>query len=397
MIYIYCYKLYKFVVNIVIRKCRYRFFQQRYDARGRLGFTGLQKCTAAMRLIAYGNTADSVDEYLQMSERTARESLYRFSRGVYHTFRGVYLRGPTVDDVKKLYAAHEERHGFPGMLGSLDCTHWDWRNCPTAWKGMYTGGHHGVPSLVLEAVASADLWIWHAYFGVAGSNNDINVLDQSPIFDDMLMGKAPDAPFQVNGNQYRYGYYLTDGIYPPYATLVKAKRLAHRPMDEVFTRRQAAARKDVECAFGVMKSKWHIFLNAARPYHLDNLRYIMYAMIIMHNMVIEDQGRHICPYVPTDPRPILYPVGSNEYRHRSVDIHDQDIHNRLHEDLTTHIFYTPRNVEDAGLPVGVQPVVPPVDPFADVPDDELPVDEDDDDDDDDDEGLDDYDDVIDDD
>ena len=390
MIYIYCYKLYKFVVNIFIRKCRYRFFQQRYDARRRLGFTGLQKCTAAMRLIAYGNTADSVDEYLQMSERTARECLYRFSRGVYHTFRDVYLRGPTEADVKKLYEAHEERHGFPGMLGSLDCTHWDWRNCPTAWKGMYTGGHHGVPSLVLEAVASADLWIWHAYFGVAGSNNDINVLDQSPIFDDMLMGKAPDAPFEVNGNRYKYGYYITDGIYPPYATLVKAKRLAHRPRDEVFTTRQAAARKDVECAFGVMKSKWHIFQHAARPYHLDNLRYIMYAMIIMHNMVIEDQGRHICPYVPTDPRPILYPVGSNEYRHRGVDIHDHNIHNQLHEDLTTHIFYNPRNMEDAGLPVGVAPGVPPVDPFADVPDDELPVDEDD-------EGLEDYDDVVDDD
>jgi hypothetical protein len=32
---------------------------------------------------------------------------------------------------------------------------------------------------MLEAVASLDLWIWHAFFGVAGSNNDINVLDQS--------------------------------------------------------------------------------------------------------------------------------------------------------------------------------------------------------------------------
>ena len=35
---------------------------------------------------------------------------------------------------------------------------------------------------MLEAVASADIWIWHAFFGVAGSNNDINVLKQSPLF-----------------------------------------------------------------------------------------------------------------------------------------------------------------------------------------------------------------------
>lgn len=88
--------------------------------------------------------------------------------------------------------------------------------------------------------------------------------------------------FQVNGNHYQYGYYPTGDIYPPYATLVKAKRLAHRPRDEIFTMRHVAAQNDVECAFGVMKAKWHIFLNAACSYHLDNLRSIMYAMIIMH-------------------------------------------------------------------------------------------------------------------
>ena len=83
-----------------------------------------------------------------------------------------------------------------------------------AWKGQYSSSHHGAPSLVLEAIASQDLWIWHAFFGVAGSNNDVNVLDQSPIFDDLLSGKASDAPFTVNGNEYKFGYYLTDGIYP---------------------------------------------------------------------------------------------------------------------------------------------------------------------------------------
>ncbi|GJW75060.1 putative RNA-directed DNA polymerase [Tanacetum coccineum] len=48
---------------------------------------------------------------------------------------------------------------------------------------------------MLEAVASHDLWIWHAFFGVAGANNDINVLDNSPLFDDLLDDKAPLALF----------------------------------------------------------------------------------------------------------------------------------------------------------------------------------------------------------
>jgi hypothetical protein len=35
---------------------------------------------------------------------------------------------------------------------------------------------------ILEAVASQDLWIWYAFFfGMEGSNNDIKMLQQSPI------------------------------------------------------------------------------------------------------------------------------------------------------------------------------------------------------------------------
>ncbi|XP_023762923.1 protein ALP1-like [Lactuca sativa] len=270
-----------------------------------------------------GESPDSIDDYMRMSERIARESLYLLARGVVETFNEQYSHKPSLHDMQQLYAAHEERHGFPGMLGSIDCTHWKWRNCPVAWKGQYSSSHHGAPSLVLEAIASQDLWIWHAFFRVAGSNNDVNVLDdQSPIFDDLLSGKASNAPFTVNGNEYKFGYYLTDGIYPQYSTFVKAFRHPIDPRDKYFKRRQEGARKDVERAFGVLKSKWHIVEHAARPYELDTLRYIMYACIVMHNMVVEDKGRNIATYSLMEPRHVQFQLGTSEYLHRVVDIQD---------------------------------------------------------------------------
>lgn len=109
---------------------------------------------------------------------------------------------------------YEQRHVFPDMLGSLDCMIWAWKNCPVAWRAQYTRGVHGYPTIVLEAVASANLWIWHAFFGVAGSRNDINVLNESSLFNDVWKGNAPEVDFLVNGTQYTKGCYLIYGIYP---------------------------------------------------------------------------------------------------------------------------------------------------------------------------------------
>ncbi|XP_026416459.1 uncharacterized protein LOC113311881 [Papaver somniferum] len=91
------------------------------------------------------------------------------------------MRQPTTEDTKRLLAENEAR-GFPGMLGSLYCTHWEWKYCPTEEFGRHVG-HIKKLNLVLQAVASYDRWFWHCYFGEAGANNDLNVLAQSRLFD----------------------------------------------------------------------------------------------------------------------------------------------------------------------------------------------------------------------
>ncbi|GKB16020.1 ALP1-like protein isoform X1 [Tanacetum coccineum] len=157
-----------------------------------------------------------------MSERSSRLSRDHFCSSVMEIFRPGYLRKLTVTDVVKLYRHHEEKHGFSGMLGSLDCTDWEWFGCPYAFKGQYVRRYHGSnPFILLEVVASQDLWIWHAFFGVVGSNNDINVVYQSPLFNDLKIGRAPEIPFVTNGVTYAWRYYLVDGIYLKLTTLVK--------------------------------------------------------------------------------------------------------------------------------------------------------------------------------
>nr|GEW13928.1 zinc finger, PHD-type [Tanacetum cinerariifolium] len=151
---------------------------------------------------------------MQMGGTTARDSLRIFCKVIRNLYGEEFLRKLTYTDMEKLYAYHDEKHEFPVMLGSIDCTHWPWANCPVAFRAQFSRGDHGPdPYILLETIASNDLWIWHAFFGVSGMNNDVNVLRQSPLFNDLKSGRAPDVSFVANNVPYKRGYYLTDGIY----------------------------------------------------------------------------------------------------------------------------------------------------------------------------------------
>jgi hypothetical protein len=117
-------------------------------------------------MLSYGAPTDAQDDYLRMSESTAIECMYKFCRAMVGHFGKNYLRGPTEAKIARLMAQNAAR-GFPGMLGSIDCMHWSWKNYPFAWQGLYKGCH-GYCSVVLEAVADYNLWIWHPFFGKAG-------------------------------------------------------------------------------------------------------------------------------------------------------------------------------------------------------------------------------------
>jgi hypothetical protein len=99
------------------------YFRCRLDCTGMAGFSALQKCMVAMRMLAYGAPGDSVDDYLRMAESIALDCFYRFCMAVIAVFGDIYLRSPTVEDTTQILTFNEAR-GFPGMLGSIDCMHW---------------------------------------------------------------------------------------------------------------------------------------------------------------------------------------------------------------------------------------------------------------------------------
>ena len=109
-----------------------------------------------------------------------------------------------------------------------------------------------------------DLWIWHAYFGMPGSHNDINVLDTSPLFKNLLNGESLKCTYSINGHTYYQGYYLANGIYPNWALFVKKVSKPRRLDKKHFVKMQESHHKDIEHAFGVLQSQFAIVSQPAR-------------------------------------------------------------------------------------------------------------------------------------
>ncbi|GJV94140.1 ALP1-like protein [Tanacetum coccineum] len=106
-------------------------------------------------------------------------------------------------------------------------------------------------------------------------------------------GSYTVVPYVVNGVEYRNGYYLVDGIYQEWASFVKSFTVTTGLKHTYFKQRQESARKDVERAFGVLQERRGLIQQPARAYEVNTLRRIMYADIIMHNMILEDQNMSV--------------------------------------------------------------------------------------------------------
>ena len=206
------------------------FFTDIQDVSGgRNGIAPVAKVLMALKLVAsYGCSPSAFLDYFQMRQSTAQQCLLKFCCIVSsdNDLQSVYARQMTRSaDARRLSALHEQVvHGICGMIGSLDCMHVGWKNCPVVWQGLNMG-KSGKPTIVLEALADHTLWFWHHSFGYPRSLNDINIWNRSCLlkaFLDRSFANDVDFEFRIGDDRvFHRLWVLVDGIYPELSRFVK--------------------------------------------------------------------------------------------------------------------------------------------------------------------------------
>jgi hypothetical protein len=123
----------KLFMNIVLGIKEYdTYFVCKQDCVSTIGFSPIQKCTSALRVLAYGASAGTQDDYMHMAESTAIECIYWFYMALVVLFGELCLRTPAIEDIARIMVQNAVR-GFSRILGSIDCMHYAWKNCVFAW------------------------------------------------------------------------------------------------------------------------------------------------------------------------------------------------------------------------------------------------------------------------
>ena len=225
-----------------------------------------------------------------MATPTGLECMKNFCLAVNAMYADEALCHPTMQDINRLLDEGEAA-GFPVSIGSIDCMHWEWKNGPSGWKGMFQGKSR-TPTVVLEAIVDHSTRFWHFNFGCPGSLNDINVLARSPLFHNAVRGEAPRVDFTVNHHQHSQAYWLADGIYPTYACFVKTIHKPTTRMQKRFASAQEAKRKDIERAFGILQARFHILTTGCRLWSRDAMSSVIKRCVILHNLILDYERRH---------------------------------------------------------------------------------------------------------
>jgi hypothetical protein len=126
------------------------------------------------------------------------------------------------------------------------------------------------------------------FFGLLGGNNNINVLDRSPIIQNLLNEATNDSKFIVTKTTYPWYYLLTHGIYPQWSYFVQT---IHEPQDAKKLKLQRCKKEQGRMWNNVLVSCKLIL--ASFKTHIDYGKWIQSMKLttcaIFHNMIIEDE------------------------------------------------------------------------------------------------------------
>ncbi|XP_049307355.1 uncharacterized protein LOC105223765 isoform X2 [Bactrocera dorsalis] len=254
--------------DILLEKVRPKLTKQRKAIRAE------QRLVLTLRFLATGHSFRDLAFAFRMGRSTVSLIISETCEIIWKELLAEYMPIPTTDRLKTVINDYYRRWKFPNCFGSID---------------------------VLQGVADADKKFVTIEMGGRGKQSDDGTFSGSTLFRlleaDTLNVPLPQA--LPNSNTILPNFLIGDEAYPLKTYLLRPfPRRNLNAKTENFNYRLSIARKCIECAFGILTSKWR-FLQKAIETTPRTAIILIKCACVLHNFVRERDGDSDLDYLQT--------------------------------------------------------------------------------------------------
>jgi hypothetical protein len=228
----------------------------------------------------------------RISHNTISGIIYDTCDAIWECLVEKHVPFPTTELLEKSARDYEHVWNFPNCVASIDGKHVRIK-CPKLSGSRYFS-YKGFFSVILQGLVDVRYKFLSVDVGAFGRQSDSGVFSQSNLYQRLESGSFPfpqpkqipgtttKLPYVILGDQ---GYPLKDYLMRPYGT----DNAAFCPEIAAYNYRHSRARRTVECAFGILVSKWRCLKTELQvlPEHVDKL---VLTACLLHNLIIDKEG-----------------------------------------------------------------------------------------------------------
>ncbi len=246
-----------------------------------------------LRILGKDGVYDDCSNETFAGESTVASIFKSFLVDYTSKFYDDFVHMPKGDDLLNVLEVYRKL-GFPGCVGSIDCTHITWQACNKNYRFLCVG-KSGFPTLSFQAVVSHDRFVYSISPTFLGATNDLTISRNDPSTVNMSSGYLDEIEYVLYSDTgvpmlCKGGYLLCDKGYPRLAMYMApdVPCITHSQLH--WAEYLESVRKDVECFFGVMKARWWLLRNAARYHDPETVGNAFRMAAILHNMLLAYDG-----------------------------------------------------------------------------------------------------------
>ena len=270
--------------------------QHKVDAFGRpVAYLELN-LLGALNVLGMGANHFSVSLQTNISEEVHRTFFLEWI-GLMASVKKLFIYMPQDDLQLKFVTDEYKSMGLPGCVGSVDCVHVGWDQCPVQYKNMYSG-KEGYPSVAYEVICTSRKFIQSVSAGHPGARNDKHIVRTDKSVMELLDGngwlnshtwETQDCNGRTKVNK---GMNLIcDGGYHRWPCMMFPIKsgAAGSPLLK-WGRNVESIRKDIECVFGSLKKRFYYLKQFNRSRKQSTIDNAFTTCCIIHNLLLENDG-----------------------------------------------------------------------------------------------------------